>query len=42
MAEADAAVRAFCRKFPDEWIVARLGYRTAAEAYAAFIAERAA
>ena len=42
VAEADEAVRAFCRKFRDEWIVERLGYRTPAEAYAAFIAERAA
>ena len=42
VAEADAAVRAFCKKFRDEWIVERLGYRTPAEAYAAFIAERAA
>lgn len=42
VAEADAAVRTFCRKFRDEWIVERLGYRTPAEAYAAFIAERAA
>jgi hypothetical protein len=42
VAQADAAVRAFCRRFRDEWIVERLGYRTPAEAYAAFIAERAA
>ena len=40
--EAREAVRAFCRKFRDEWIVERLGYRTPAEAYAAFIASRAA
>lgn len=40
--EARAAVRAFCQKFRDQWIVERLGYRTPAEAYAAFIAERAA
>ena len=42
VAEADAAVRAFCKTFRDEWIVERLGYRTPAEAYATFIAERAA
>lgn len=42
VAQADAAVRAFCKKFREEWIVERLGYRTPAEAYAAFIAERAA
>lgn len=42
VAEADAAVRMFCRKFRDEWIVDRLGYRTPAEAYAAFVAARAA
>ena len=40
--EAREAVRAFCRKFRNEWIVERLGYRTPAEAYAAFIASRAA
>jgi len=40
--EADRAVREFCRRFREEWIVERLGYRTPAEAYAAFIAERAA
>lgn len=40
--EANAAVREFCRRFREEWIVERLGYRTPAEAYAAFIAERAA
>ncbi len=42
VAEADAAVRAFCRKFREQWIVERLGYRTPAETYAAFIAARAA
>jgi hypothetical protein len=39
--EADAAVRAFCRRFRDEWVFERLSYRTPAEAYASFIAERA-
>jgi len=42
VAETRKAVRAFCRRFRDEWIVERLGYRTPAEAYAAFIAQRAA
>jgi putative transposase len=42
VAEAAVAVRAFCERFRQEWIVERLGYRTPAEAYAAFIAERAA
>ncbi len=42
VAEAREAVRAFCLKFRSEWIVEPLGYRTPAEAYAAFIAERAA
>ncbi len=37
VAEADAAVRAFCRVFRDEWIVDRL-YCAPAEAYAAFAA----
>ena len=39
---ADQAVREFCRKFREEWIVERLGYRTPADAYAAFIAKEAA
>ncbi len=42
VAEAREAVRAFCLKFRSEWIVERLGYRTPAEAYAAFMAKRAA
>ncbi len=41
-AEAREVVRAFCKKFRQEWIVERLGYRTPAEAYAAFMATKAA
>ncbi len=42
VAEAREAVRAFCKRFREEWIVERLGYRTPAEAYAAFMTKKAA